>query len=330
MGNNSKNKSFLNNNKVMVLLSLLLAICIWIGFTLNAADNITRVVEDVPVTIDDSLPSQFGLKAFGVDDLTVDVKVTGARYLVGDNVLTADDLSVTAKAAQVDEAGSYTLMLSAKSKDDNTDYVVEGPEATYVEVYFDKPVTKTVPLEPAVKCNSDFLVKEEFTADDPTLSTETVTVTGPASQMEDLAHVYATVTTDGGLKKTTVLEPELKAVDKDGVKLKYISFKEKNITVTIPVYKLMELPLTVQVENLPQGVKKDDLTIQVTPETVSVSVDAEKAKTTSEISLGTIDYADLKPGKNKLKFKTEDIVDGMPQGDNETYRVVITVPEEAE
>lgn len=326
MGNSTKSKAFLGNNKVMVLLSLLLAIFIWIGFTLNEADDVVRVVENVPVTIDDSLPSQLGLQAFGVEDLTVDVKVTGPRYLVGDNVLTADNLSVTAKAAQVDEAGSYTLLLSAKSKDDNADYVVQGPDATYVEVYFDKPVTKTVPLESVVKCNEDALVKEEYTTADPVLSTETVTVTGPATKVEDLAHVYATVTTDGDLKKTTVLEPELKAVDKDGVKLKYISFKEKNVTVTIPVYKLVELPLTVEVENLPDGVKADDFTMKVSPETALVTVDAEKAKAISFLSLGTIDYGDLKPGKNKLKFSAEDITEGIPQNPKETYHVVITLP----
>ncbi len=333
MANNNNTRSkintLLNNQKFMALLSVILALFIWMGFTLKEADDITRTVEEVPVVLDTSVPKQNGLTAFGADNLTVDIDVVGARYLVGDNVLSADDFVVTAKANQVNTTGTYTLHVNAQLKDTKENIEIKGLSQDSFDVFFDKEETKQVPLETRVDCEGELLDSEDYMTSDPVPSVEQVTLTGPASQMRNFANAYAEVTTEGGLKKTEKLPAELKVVDKNGAQLKYISCKEKNLTVTIPVLKQVELPLSLNIENIPDNVNPDDILISVNPATVRIAVDVASAKDLQKIDLGTVDYGDLKPGMNTFNFSTEDITQGMTQDSHVNYYVVVTLPEVA-
>jgi len=321
------NSNLLNNKKVLMVLSLVLALFIWMGFTMNESEDTTRIIEGVPVVVDPTVGSQAGLEAFGATGLTADVKVTGKRYLIGQNVLSADDIVVKATTGQVELPGSYTLYLSVSSKKENANYTLELNSQNYVSVYYDRPVTETVPLTVSLKTESSNLVSPEYITSDPILNTETVTLTGPATQMNELQTAYAVVNTEGNLKKTTVVDATVRAVNADGVQLKYITAKESKITVTIPVYTVEELPLTVQVENLPSGMSLSDIDISVSPKTAKVAVDVNEAKNLQSITLGTVDYEDLKAGENTFTFRSEDITEGQPQEQNTEYTVIINLPE---
>ncbi len=330
MENNPRNftRSLLNNKKVLMVLSLILAIFIWIGFTMNESEDSTRIIEGVPVTIDSNIGSQAGLEAFGTDGLTADVKVTGKRYLIGQNVLSADDIVVKATTSQVELPGSYTLYLSVSSKNDNANYTLELSSQNYVSVYYDRPVTQTVPLTVSLKSENSNLVSSEYTTSDPILNMESITLTGPASQMDELKTVYAVASTEGNLKKTTVLNATIKAVNEDGVQLKYITAENADkVTITVPVYTVEELPLTVDVDDLPTGMKVSDLDIEISPSTVQVAIDVNEVKNLTSITLGTLDYETLKEGENTFTFKSEDITEGQPQNQDETYTVTVRLPE---
>jgi YbbR domain-containing protein len=330
MENNPRNftRSLLNNKKVLMVLSLVLAIFIWIGFTMNESEDTTRIIEGVPVTIDSNIGSQAGLEAFGTEGLTADVKVTGKRYLIGQNVLSADDIEVKATTSQVELPGSYTLYLSVSSKKDNANYTLELSSQNYVSVYYDRPVTQTVPLTVSLKSESSNLVSSEYTTSDPILNMDSITLTGPSNQMDELKTVYAVASTEGNLKKTTVLNANIKAVNEDGVQLKYITAENADkVTITVPVYTVEELPLTVDVDNLPSGMKVSDLDIEISPSTVQVAIDVNEAKNLAAITLGTLDYETLKEGENTFTFKSEDITEGQPQEQDKTYTVTVRLPE---
>lgn len=330
MENNPRNftRSLLNNKKVLMVLSLVLAIFIWIGFTMNESEDSTRIIEGVPVTIDSNIGSQAGLEAFGTEGLTADVKVTGKRYLIGQNVLSADDIEVKATTSQVELPGSYTLYLSVSSKKENANYTLELSSQNYVSVYYDRPVTQTVPLTVSLKSESSNLVSPEYTTSDPILNMESITLTGPSNQMDELTTAYAVASTEGNFKKTTVLNATIKAVNEDGVQLKYITAENADkVTITVPVYTVEELPLTVDVDNLPSGMEVSDLNIEISPSTVQVAIDVNEAKNLTAITLGTLDYETLKEGENTFTFKSEDITEGQPQNQDETYTVTVRLPE---
>ena len=88
-----KNKKTLNglfeNNLFVLILSLFIAVIIWLLVVINVSPQTTRVIKGVKVTIDQTVPSQFGLEVFGESEFTVDVTVKGKKYQISTANLSA-------------------------------------------------------------------------------------------------------------------------------------------------------------------------------------------------------------------------------------------------
>ena len=133
--------SLLHNNKFLVVISFIIAFIVWITVSLNESPEVERVIENVKVNVDESVPSQLGYKAFGGEDIYIDITVRGKRYLVGDNVLNAEDFDVVALSSKVDKPGRYTLQVKAVPKNAQAGYTIIAKSKDYVEIYFDQPKT---------------------------------------------------------------------------------------------------------------------------------------------------------------------------------------------
>ena len=105
MKSKSKLYQLLDNKKVILAFSFLAAVAIWLMVVINVSPETTRVIKDVKVVIDTTVPSQFGLEVFGNNSYTVDVTVSGKKYLISSPSLEADDISVVAQTNNVDSAG---------------------------------------------------------------------------------------------------------------------------------------------------------------------------------------------------------------------------------
>ncbi len=316
----------LHNQNAVIVISMFLAFLVWLAISLNEAPEVERIVERVPVVIDDSVPSQLGYEAFGADEVYVDITVKGKRYLVGDNVLTADDFEVTAVTTYVDTPGNYTLQLKATSKDANADYTIVAKSQDFIEVYFDTPKTVEIAVETNLICESDELLhSEEYIAGEPFASQEKVAVTGPTTEVDKILHALATVTTEGDLKTTETLLAELTFVDayNDAIDYLKVAREDSEITVTIPIYKLAELPVTVEFTGSPRYYIENPLTIVCAPIKMDIAVDTVKLETLENISLGSVDFSKLAPGVNTLEFDTSEIVDGIPVNEKQKFTVYV-------
>lgn len=326
MESNSRSKlaKFFENKKLTAVFSVLLAIVIWLTVSINQSPVVERVVKDVPVVIDDSVPGQLGYEAFGADGLTVDVTVSGRRYQVGDNVLTNKDITVTAVTTYVDSPGNYSLQLRAVANDANAEYTIVDKSTDYVEVYFDTPKTVDVNIEAQLETSDELVSDEDYMTTDPILSAETVTVTGPASQVDKISKAVAVAEAGSNLKKSETYDAKLQIVDENGSELKYLSYDLENLTITVPVYRITELPLSVTFSNAPNSYYVDHPpTYTISPSTVKIGLEADKYKELTSVSLGEIDFNDLKDGTNTFTFQTSDIVDGVSLEEDVTYTVVV-------
>ena len=64
--NNNKLSVLLHNDKLMLAFSFVAAIIIWLAVVINVSPEMTTTIQNVKVTIDNTVPSQFGLEVFGV------------------------------------------------------------------------------------------------------------------------------------------------------------------------------------------------------------------------------------------------------------------------
>lgn len=293
------------NNKFVLVFSILLAIVIWGAASMTVAPEDTRVIEHIKVTIDENEDS--GYKIFGYEDTYVDVTVKGRRYLISSGALSAEDIAVVAKGKYVDYSGKQTLNLTATVKGNN-DVKITDISETSIVVYYDAPKTATFPVEVKLKSDTE-IVPEGYTNFDPIASVSNVTVTGPATEINKIEKILAEVSLDYSLTETTALEAELRAVTGNGSEAKYVSFEDdlSDFTVTVPVSKVVELPVSVRYLNMPGYYNDNMLEVNFYPKTVKVAAAQSVLDDMESLNIGTIDFNTLSNKNNKFIFSLSEI-----------------------
>jgi len=299
-------QSLLYNTNFLIGFSLVMALIIWIAVTLNESPEVERTIKNVKVEIDTNVPEQLGYKIFGDDEYYVDVTVKGKRYLVGDNVLSADDIKVTAITRYIDGVGKHSLSLKATAKDPNSDYKIISKSIDYIDVYFDVPKKIEMKIIPNIIVSDKLLYSDEYISDTELLSTEKVTITGPATEINKIKNVVARVNVEEPLRETQSFPADIIITDEYGKTPKYIKATPDldAFTVTIPVYKIAQLPVSVDFKNSPTDYLKNILGVTANPTTIKVAAPEDVIANMSSVSVGTVDFNNLKEGKNSISFNT--------------------------
>ena len=172
---------WLNNNKFVAGLSLALAVVIWLVVALQMSNQMQATFSEIPVTFETTMTDKLDLKMFGQTGLSVNVTVSGKRYEISPAVLSNEDFLVTASTANVSSAGKYTLPITVRPKDANSDIQIVSFTPESVEVYFDYNLTENYPVEVQIEAPDDQVCAEGFVEGEPLVSTAEVTISGAAA-----------------------------------------------------------------------------------------------------------------------------------------------------
>lgn len=314
---NSKAKfsfsKIIRNNKVLFVLSLIISFGLWIWVSVEKSPIVQSIISDVPVNIDlsGSVPEQLGLQIFGDKDFKVDVTVSGKKYILAS--LDKDDITVTAVTNYVDSSGEKTLQLRYEIAAGAEEFDVVSLSKSYIEVYFDMP--KEVELSLQAEFNDDInkLIPENCILGDIVFSKQAVKVTGPASEINRIKKVVASVNITEKLEKNTTFIPEIKFVTDDGSKLVYseIDADSRDITMSIPILKKVTLPASITFKSAPTSFASAPLNYTVSPSSITAAVPIDLVDTLKSISVATIDFADITKGINVFNISSADIEDIM-------------------
>ena len=197
------------NNKILAIASLLISFALWTWISIEKSPEVQRVITDVPVNvnIENSIPEQLGLQIFGESEFKIDVTVKGKKYITSS--LTSDDIQVVANTNYVDSPGSKTLQLKISPKNSSDDYEIVASSTTYVEVYFDMYKEVEFALEGVVDTKLSSYVPEGCLVGDVVLSKSTVSLSGPATEINRITGVTAVATIDSELEKTTTFDAKI-------------------------------------------------------------------------------------------------------------------------
>ena len=132
----TKNKFFKSGNFYLMIFSLVLAFVIWIIMSLTVFPETTITLKEVPIdfSLDGSYADVAGTSVMKTSVDTVNVVISGERYLIGD--YTAEDIHVGINVDAVRATGSYELSLVVTSVNGDT-IEVEQIEPSSVKVDFD-------------------------------------------------------------------------------------------------------------------------------------------------------------------------------------------------
>lgn len=315
---NSKSKfslsDIIRNNRILMIVSFLISFGLWIWVSVEKSPIVQTVISDVPINLDltGSVPEQLGFQIFGDTNFKVDVTVSGKKYIVSS--LDKDDITVTAVTNYVDSAGEKTLQLKYELADGAEEFDIVGLSKSYIEVYFDTPKQVELPLQPEFTNDINSLIPDNCILGDIIFSRQSVTVSGPAAEINRISKAVAKATISEKLEKNTTLIPEITLVTEDNTNLIYSSIdgQSNDITMSIPIYKIVTLPASVTFKNAPASFVSNPLDYSVYPSTVTVAVPIDVASSLESISVATVDFTDITGGLNTFTFSSSEIDDVIP------------------
>lgn len=299
MTENKKGRlSALFDNKTFVMiLSLVLAIVLWIVVVFGISPDTEQTIRGVTVNLTTNNASfqNLGLDIADRGEVKVDVKIYGPRAIVG--ALTADRIIVEPNYSRVDSAGSYTLELVPSKVNTLDDFQILSVEPSTIDLRFDVSTSRyfTVEAEGVGVTAADGYVVEPIT-----VTPSSVRITGPENDMALIERAVARydVGSDELTETVTISDCPIVLYDTDGNELPLNTFTidYPQVDIRIPVYKLGMLPLKIEFTNVPEGFDVSTLEYVMSVDEIEVSGPENVIDSLTEHVVGYIDLTTFKIG----------------------------------
>ncbi len=321
------------DNRFLLVFSVLFAVIAWLIVATEFAET-QNTISNVPVQINYSNVNNNlgGLQPFLDKEYTVDVTISGKRYIVESDEI-EDDILVIADTSLVNSVGEFQLNLSVTSKSVRPEYefVSISPQITE-KITFDYLREEEFKIEPELSFKND-AVREGYHLGEITVSdVSTVKVSGPETAVKKVAGVVARAEHNGDLRQSLSIEATLVAVDKNGSPVNGVSFNRTStkVNIKVPVYLISDLPVTCSFSNIPsEYIGNIPFEYSVTPATASFGIfDGDETKESMMLST-KIDFTKLTTGENvfTVKANSGEFSGGVLLDENITeFVVTVNVP----
>lgn len=306
-------KSFFKKDKILLyLLSLGIAIVLWIAIISYVNPDTTITIQDVPVQINTSSQDAVSLSVVSgkveVVDITVSVPRNQIASIGAESFLAEIDLTGETKA------GTYDKEITVDSKSGFVKILSVSPATT--TIVLDVTVSKTLPI---IVDDGGYSAPEGYYLGAPTLSKDTVVVTGPKAIIDRIQK--ATVNLD--IPKDSVGIVDFKNCDimfldenSNSIDKGTLSIDVESLTVSVPIIKTKIVPLKLEFTNV-GNIEKEfykvtysvDGNVVDDIDEIEIAVIDDIYDEIDAITLGTIDFSKI----NKREY-SEEFVISMPTG----------------
>ena len=287
----SPTKSILGDRRIRLLLSVIGAIIAWMAVTIVVQPGTTTTITNVPVdfTYDSSAYTSRGLSIVSAPEKSVNLKLSGDGYTIGG--LSASDFVVYPDWSSVRDSGEKTLRLQVRSQSallTGVSVSIDGDNT--VDVVFDVVEEKTLPIQVTTNYLS---IADGYILYGTDVSKETVTLSGPSSELSEVETCTAEVTHNGDLTDSVTLDTPLRFYTRSGkeIKFDYTTLEAESVEVTLQVYKIATLPVTVSFINAPRDFDSSVLSYALSKKTLNVAGPETQIDRLSSLSIGTIDLS---------------------------------------
>ena len=290
--NTKEEKPRFNRSKVVrIVISILVAIAMWLYVDLERAPERTMTIRDIPVEFsgENTTLADKNLMLLSGYDATIDLKIRGPkRELVKMN---RDNVRVIASTSSIDSVGVHQLDWTVSFPDGvvRTNVSVEKASLSQITVTVGELYTKEVPVE----CQVVGEVAEGYFTGDVVLDPEVLTL---RAQRDDLLNVScAKLTVDiSGATRSVVQTVDVQLYDYDGnpVENSNIRTNTSLIQAKVPVLTTREVELAVEFSGVP-GAAMNSIKCDITPKTVRLNGEADVLDSIDKLVLATLHVDDL-------------------------------------
>ncbi len=297
----TKNRFFKSGNFYLMTFSLVLAFVIWIIMSLTVFPETTITLKEVPIdfSLDGSYADVAGISVMKTSVDTVNVVISGERYLIGD--YTAEDIHVGINVDAVRATGSYELSLVVTSVNGDT-IEVEQIEPSTVKVDFDYMVTKTYSVEDGtlVADVSNLSTADGYIIDEDEIiiSPSTIELYGPQDYIDQITSVAVKVDNAAVIQST--MTSNLNSVvfysGNDVFESEDVTADNESFELTVPVYLVKSLPLYVTLTSSVDSFDTSSIAYSISPESISVRSQNSSLSSREDILLGYISVNEITVG----------------------------------
>ena len=295
--------ALLHNDRLMMLLSLAIAIAVWGLVSFGPGNVQTRTfTASVKIDLTDTSVGYNDLRVIGNDTFTVNVQVEGARSVIYS--LTGEDIEIRPSLTDIQGPGKSEVSLTVNKTGRYTDYTIHSISPSSVTVDCDYWATATLPVATDLKALKVEDEKVQQIGDvilESTVTDGRVTLEGPRTVMQNVAAVVARVEKEQTISKTTHFDAKLLALDKNGAEVDisqcvFTGIADNMVDVTVPVWVQRKVDLTYTLANVPSGISQNGL-VKLSNKSITLVGEAETLDAIAATvgDLGTFDFDHIKP-----------------------------------
>lgn len=258
----------LHNDKLMMGLSLVIAIVVW-ALVVNGPANVkTKTIrKDAAIDLTDTYAENNNIRVIETPDLAVEITVSGPRSVI--DYLGGEDITVKAETYLIQTAGPAVLNISVSKTNKNADFEITGYTPSTVTVQCDYWDTVDLPVRMDISSvqveDPDTQQLGEPMLDRTYFQNSMVKLEGPRATVSRITSIVARVEADKPIGTVQVYAARLVALDADGneVDLKGCQMlnpstgepiQSETVNVTVPVYIHRTIDFTYNLLHVPPAI----------------------------------------------------------------------------
>ncbi len=292
-------KKIRDSKWLYMVLSLLLAVILWMYVMTDLNPEDTKTLYNVPVVFTglDTLEER-GLTISEGANQTVTLSLQATRSVLqqlnNENVSVA--INVSNKDTGVQTEVNYTPTYPRSVSNDPI--TIRSRSPSVIQYTISKWVTREI----EVRGSFTGSVAEGFQKGELSISPSTITVSGQEDVVNQIDYAQVVLSqTELSETYTGELPFALVGFNEEAVSAEGLELSSQTVMVTLPVVQLKEVKLTVEV--VPGGgATQDDAEITISPESIMVSGGEDDLESLTEISLGQIELQKIF-GTDQITFK---------------------------
>ena len=284
---------FWNKKTFRIVLSILVALMIWLYA--DNQDNAPRTVRvsDVPVElVGEDVLMERGLLVTSATDTTVDLELSSSIRTMANNLERGkDDIRLRVNLNSISGVGTYPLEWDIIYPDsvNPTSISLDYASSYYVTVEVVELYSKSVPI----RGERSGTPAEGYVVGEMTFDQDAITVTGEQLAVANISHALVTVDITGATESFSIVS-EFQLIDYNGEVIENSTFRTnvETVEVNVPILMIKELPLEIDFTESP-GSTLADVDVDIDPKAITVSGDSRSIGRLEKVVLTEIDLSRL-------------------------------------
>lgn len=259
MKKNFSLSKFLHNDRILFIVSLIIAVTVWGVISFGPGNVQTRTITaTVKIDLTDTAVGYNDLRVMGNDEFTVNVVVEGSRSVIYG--LGGGDLEVKPTLTDIQGPGKSEVSLTVNKGGKSSGYSVKSvtPSTVTVECDYWTSVPYDVKLDEA-SLSLVTVAGEGYIPKNSADTVSRVTIEGPREVLKQIDRIVPRVEKAQTISATTRLNARLLALNAGGDEVdismcEFTGIEGNSVSITVPVWTERKVDLTYTLHNTPAGV----------------------------------------------------------------------------